>query len=124
MATHHGPFCYYQRQSRGLNADFHKSILNTLDTQAMEILLAGENQCSKRHINRLPWSPKQQIMARNFSYWKQKLVMAKKKLFYFCHLDQLRKNAEVSDEEHSNFDITFIHEKMTEYRKKWKACKK
>jgi hypothetical protein len=103
--------------------DFHKSILNTLDTQVTEILLAGENQCSKRHINRLPWSPKQQIMARNFSYWKQKLVMAKKKLFYFCHLDLLRKNTEVSDEEHSNFDIAFIHEKRQNIDRNGKHAK-
>jgi len=49
--------------------------------------------------------------------------MAKKKLFYFCHLDLLRKNTEVSDEEHSNFDIAFIHEKRQNIDRNGKHAK-
>jgi hypothetical protein len=78
----------------------------------------------KKNINKLPWSPTEQSIARNFSYWKQKLVMAKKKIFHSQHLDQLQQHINISDEDHSNHDFSFIHQKMEEYHNQWKAVKK
>lgn len=62
--------------------------LNTLDEQITEILLSGEWQCAKRGHQCHPWSPQQREIARMFSYWKQKLVISKQRLFRWDQLDR------------------------------------
>jgi hypothetical protein len=55
----------------------------------MEILLSGERLCPPKAQQCQPWSQHQHEIARAFSYWKQKLVMANQKFFHREHLDQL-----------------------------------
>ncbi len=50
--------------------------------------------------------------------------MAKRKLFHFNHLDQLRFKTDISDQDHTNTDEVFIQQQLVDYRNKWKAYKK
>jgi hypothetical protein len=62
-------------------SDTEAKNLNDIDKQFTEILLSGEHLCSRKTIQRQPWSPQLQQMGWTFSYWKQKLNMANKKVF-------------------------------------------
>ena len=53
-------------------------LLNRLDAQITEIMLSAERNCSRKSINRQPWSPQQRTIARTYSYWHQKAIMAAK----------------------------------------------
>jgi hypothetical protein len=106
-------------------ADDHTKKLNLIDTQLTEIMLAGKRVCSKNwKINRQWWSPEQRRIGRTFSYWKQKLVMSKKKLINWHHLDQLRIHNEISDNDHINLSSSFILQQMRYSRSKWRCYKK
>jgi hypothetical protein len=106
-------------------ADDHTKELNLIDTQLTEIMLAGKRVCSKNwKINRQWWSPEQRRIGRTFSYWKQKLVMSKKKLIKWHHLDQLCIHNEISDNDHINLSSSFILQQMRYSRSKWRCCKK
>jgi len=97
--------------------------LNMNDTHLTKILLAGEKQCSKK-TSRQDWEPKSQLIARTFSYWKQKKLMDQKKLIHFHPLDQLRLNIHITDHEHTSLVIHLINKQLKIYRSKWKAQKK
>jgi hypothetical protein len=54
-------------------------LLNSIDKKITQILLAGERQCARKISQRQPWSPVQREIARTYSYWKQKMGMARQK---------------------------------------------
>jgi len=70
-------------------------MLNLIDGCLTEIMLAWEKFCAKKSWNQQPCSPKQKEVARISSYWKQKHLMAQRKLFHQCHLDQLQKDTSI-----------------------------
>jgi hypothetical protein len=47
-----------------------KHLLNSIDTQVTEILLAGERLCSRKTTQLQPWPPLQREIARTYSYWR------------------------------------------------------
>jgi len=73
------------------------SELNMIDSMLTDIMLAGDCQSSPKCIQRQHWTPKQRMIARTFSYWKQKA---------------------------SIIDPIFIHKKKQEAHNKWRSCKK
>jgi hypothetical protein len=98
--------------------------LNSLDQQLTEILLAGKRQCCKKHINRQPWSPQQQLLGRTITYWKQKLSMYHKRFFYWAHLDKLRIHLHLSDQDHAAMDLETIVLHLRQARRAWKKMSK
>jgi hypothetical protein len=50
--------------------------------------------------------------------------MCKTKIYHFDHLDKLRSSIQISDLEHYNTEVEFIHKQLLVARNKWKACKK
>ncbi len=90
--------------------------LNNLDTQLTEILLAGEKTCMKKLKFRQDWSPTSQKVARQYSYWKQKLIMVNKKLLHRDHLEKLRKGTDISQLDHDSLDSTYIKEQLKKAR--------
>jgi hypothetical protein len=82
--------------------------LNMIDSMLTDIMLAGERHSSSKRIQRQHWSPKQHMIARTFSYWKQKANMETKKIFNWTHLERLRSHTLISDTEHSINDPIFI----------------
>jgi hypothetical protein len=99
-------------------------LLNQLDAQITEIMLSAERDCSRKSINRQPWSPQQRTIARTYSYWQQKAIMAAKQSFNWHHLNQLRQSTEITLSDHATMDITIINHQKTLTRNKWKSCKK
>ena len=85
---------------------------NIIDSQLTKILLAGERLCSKKNIRRQHWSPFLQNMALHYSYWRQKFLMSKKKLFHWEHLNKIRQQIQIEDAVHSNTDPEFIHNNL------------
>jgi hypothetical protein len=98
-------------------------MLNLIDGCLTEIMLAWEKFCAKKSWNQQPCSPKQQEVARISSYWKQKHLMAQRKLFHQCHLDQLQKDTSILDCEHDNYDSCFIYDQTRLRRNKWRSAK-
>jgi len=86
--------------------------LNTINRQLTEILLAGERQCARKLPYRQEWEPTSQLIARTYSYWRQKKLMVQKKLIHSHHLDQLQKNIQISDYDHQSLDIYHITEQQ------------
>lgn len=100
------------------------SLLNNLDQQFTEILLAGEPQSMKKRKIRQAWSPTSQAIARTFSFWKQKLIMVNKRLIHREHLNQLRKGTNISQIDHDTLDLSTIKTRLRSSRNKWKSQKK
>ena len=98
--------------------------LNMIDSMITDIMLAGERHSSSKRIQRQHWSPKQRMIARTYSYWKQKATMETKKIFNWPHLERLRSHTIISDTEHAIIDPIFITKKKGEARIKWRSCKK
>jgi hypothetical protein len=98
--------------------------LNKIDDQITEIMLSGERICSRKNNQCQSWSPWQRKIARTYSYWRQKLIMANKKFFRWDHLDQLRNHTSTTDQEHEIRDYDIIRTHVKQSRDKWKACKK
>ena len=82
--------------------------LNKLDQQITGILLSAERHYSKKHINRDPWSPHQQLLGQTISYWKQKLAMYQRRIFHWPHLDRLRLHLNISDDDHTSTSLESI----------------
>ncbi len=91
---------------------------NKLNDQLISIMLVGEQQCSPRKQQCQPWSPQQRVIAITFSYWKQKLAMANKKLFHCGHLDQLWHHTDITDSDHQTRDSSYIYEQTCKSRAK------
>jgi hypothetical protein len=64
------------------------------------------------------------MIARTYSYWKQKANMETKKIFNWPTLERLRSHTIISDTEHAIIDPIFINKKKGEARIKWRSCKK
>jgi len=71
-------------------------------------MLAGERQCARKPHKQQPWSPMQRETVRTFSYWKQKMIMERKKCFQWDHLNQLQRMTEISNHDHLITDPAFI----------------
>ena len=80
--------------------DEDRQTLFRLDAQLTEILLSSEKKCSKRSINRDPWSPKLKEKGKTVVYWKQKLSILKHLNMPRTSLDSLQKAAGISTELH------------------------
>jgi len=63
-------------------------------------------------------------MARQYSYWKQKLIMVNKKHLHREHLEQLQKGTDISQLDHDSLDSTYIKEQLKKARNLWKQHKK
>jgi len=84
------------------------SLLNGLDNQITKNMLAGERQCKKKCNQCQLWSPQLRQIAKTFSYWKQKLLMAHQHFFRWDHLNRLHMHTLISDQEHNIRDPTEI----------------
>ncbi len=98
--------------------------VNKIDDQITSIMLARERYCSPRKKQHQPWSPQQRVIARTFSYWKQKLMMANKKVFQWGHLEQPRHHTNITNMDHHTRDSSYIYEQMCMSRAKWRVYKK
>jgi hypothetical protein len=52
--------------------------LDKIDQILTDIMLSAENLYARRHTYKQEWSPQQHLIARTFSYWKQKSIMESK----------------------------------------------
>jgi hypothetical protein len=66
-------------ETPGHVTEHEANILNQIDCQFTNILLAGKKQCACQLTQRQSWPPRQREIARTFTYWKQKLTMSHKK---------------------------------------------
>jgi hypothetical protein len=95
----------------------------TLDNKITNILLSGEQLCSKPSKNRNPWSPELVLLARTYTYWRQKKVMSRsqqynwKLLNYFAEIN-------ISPTDHYNTDMNYIQDKLHTARWQWIDFKK
>jgi hypothetical protein len=90
----------------------------------MDIMQSAENLFAHRCTYKQEWSPHQRLIARFFSYWKQKSIMKSKKNFNWSHLYQLHKETTISELDHMTRDPKIILEKKRDARTAWRACKK
>ncbi|MFN9952374.1 MAG: hypothetical protein ACK55I_04680, partial [bacterium] len=65
-----------------------------------------------------------QRIGKTFSYWRQKATMAKKKIFLWDHLNRLRSNTDITDDEHATTNFNHIITSQRKCRAQWQACKK
>jgi len=96
--------------------------LDNIDQQLMDIMLSAENLVAHCCTYKQEWSPHQRLIARFFSYWKQKSIMESKK--NWSHLYQLHKETTISELDHMTRDPKIILEKKRDARTAWRACKK
>jgi len=95
----------------------------TLDNKITNVLLSGEQLCSKPSKNRNPWSPELVLLARTYTYWRQKKVMSRsqqynwKLLNYFAEIN-------ISPTDHYNTDMNYIQDKLHTARWQWIDFKK
>lgn len=95
----------------------------TLDNKITNVLLSGEQLCSKPSKNRNPWSPELVLLARTYTYWRQKKVMSRsqqynwKLLNYFTEIN-------ISPTDHYNTDMNYIRDKLHTARWQWIDFKK
>jgi hypothetical protein len=83
--------------------------LNCIDDQLTNFMLAVERKCSRKYFQQQAWSPKQQEIARTYSYWCQKSMMEKKKLINWEHLTRLQHLTNVTDSDHLSLDPSLIY---------------
>ena len=76
--------------------------LDNIDQQLMDIMLSAENLVAHCCTYKQEWSPHQRLIARFFSYWKQRSIMESKK--NWSHLYQLHKETTISELDHMTRD--------------------
>ena len=64
----------YNKAQCPLFSNNDRQALFRLDKQLTEILLSGERKCSKRSIQKDPWSPSLKEKGKAVIYWRQKLA--------------------------------------------------
>jgi hypothetical protein len=104
--------------------DSHEVKLNNLDKQITEILLQGERQCAKQHLNRNPWSPTLNSTVRALVYWQRKMQMARKQHFKWNELNKLRERTNIDSTEHTCTDPSSIKQSLRNARKQWRNIQK
>jgi len=87
-------------------------------------MLNSERQRARRRQHRQHWSPELQRIGKTFSYRRQKATMAKKKIFLWDHLNRLRSNTDITDDEHATTNFNHIITSQRKCRAQWQACKK
>jgi hypothetical protein len=104
--------------------DSDEDLMNTIDDHLTNILLPGEQSCSKSTNHRNPWSPKLGSSGKLLSYWKKKWKMSKQKYFIWTRLETLAKVLNLSQDDHKNTDPKFIKTQLINARRQWKDTKK
>lgn len=97
--------------------------LQQLDEEITQVLLQGEKQCCKPHINCNPWSPKPALTGKQYTYWKRKWNMVKKGTIKW-HLLHHFSIIEISNDDHWNLNVKFIKNKLRDSRKQWQQIRK
>jgi hypothetical protein len=104
--------------------DHDEEHLQELDSIFTQILLDGEEMCSKRHIDRNPWSPQLRLAGRTLAYWKAKHQMLQQRIIQWSWLEQKLQGADIPTHLHITTCINTTREQLRIARNHWKDMKK
>ena len=114
--------CLHQKAIDQSFTESDRQTLISLDNQLTEILLSSERKCSKRQIQRDPWSPKLKAHGKAVIFWRRKLFSLK-----YPNIDQtsslrsIQKAAEISDTLQQS--VTTIQQCKMELHRAWTNLK-